>query len=306
MIERYRDGWYQDVPLLIQKADALFAAWRDEGKPQDRFSKAAVTKNKIYDSRGWLPSKTMIDKNFDAALKTLNPFYLPTAQPPGPAFVFPLRDLDNVCRQAQVRPVKGSPLFGKDKYLTLGYAHVFKGPRWFGNDWETIRLIIKARTVVLVEGPFDLLACRLIAPGTPALCTLTKKVSDDHIDYLSILGVKTIHLMFDNEKDGDTNRKALNTTRKMIRERCVTKMNVEMQTCPEHDASKALQKRLTALELRNLLQSLVCKDTTKSDPAVIKAMDSILEYYEPTITCPKCRLEVPSPSLTDGPVCRCS
>ena len=269
MIERYLDGWYQDVPLLIQKADALFEAWRESGKPQDRFGKLAVAKSKIYDNRGWLPSKSLIDKNFDAALTALKVFYLPKAQHPGPAFVFPLRDLDNVYRQAQVRPVEGSPLFGEGKYLTLGTPHVFKGPRWFGNDWETIRLIIKVRTVVLVEGPFDLLACRLIVPGTPTLCTLTKKVSEDHMDYLSILGVKTIHLMFDNEKDGDTNRKALNFTRKMLREKCVTKMNVQMQTCPESDASKALQNRLTAMELRNLLQSLVYKEMAVSMPDVV-------------------------------------
>ena len=156
-----------DVPAMLQKADKIFADWAAMGKPQDRFGKVALAKRKIYESRGWLPSKLHIEKNFDMLLQTLGVFYLPKAHQDGPAFVFPIRDLDHKYRQAQVRPCEGSPMFDADKkYQRLGSGNRYasSGPAWFGNDLETIRHMIERRVAILVEGPFDLLACRLLIP----------------------------------------------------------------------------------------------------------------------------------------------
>lgn len=255
MSERYLDAWYQDVPALIQKTDAVYAAWIQSGKPYEKFSKAAVTKKKIYESRGWEVCKPFIEENFDPTLSALNIFYVPKALQPGPAFVFPVRDLDNVWRQAQFRPAEGSRLWGEGKYITLGTMHAFKGPRWIGNDWETIRKIIRVHTVVLVEGPFDLLACRLLVPEVPCLSTLTKRISDDQLDYLSILGVKTIYLMYDNEKNNEPNRIGMFTARKTIREKCCTEMHVDLLTCDASDPSQALRNRGMASSLKTTLRT---------------------------------------------------
>ena len=83
-----------DVPAMLRNADKIFADWAAMGKPQDRFGKVALAKRKIYESRGWLPSKLYIEKNFDELLQTLRVFYLPKAHIHGPAFVFPIRDLE--------------------------------------------------------------------------------------------------------------------------------------------------------------------------------------------------------------------
>src|SRR6202041_1882975 len=88
---------------------------------------------------------------------------------------------------------------GVAKYGFLGKKDNVPGPHWFGNSDETLRNIARNRSVGLVEGYYDLLACRLMMPGAPILSTGTKTVNESHIQYLRMLGVKDIHLMFDNE-----------------------------------------------------------------------------------------------------------
>ena len=192
--DSFQSAWSM-MCRLARETDEAYARLAELGKP----SKLAVTKAKIYANRRWKAASAYIEKNFDAVLERMNVFYLPKALAPA-AFVFPLRDLDGRWGQAQVRPFEDSPLFLPDhKYRRLGVPYAFNGPAWCGNDDETLRQVITKRAVTLVEGPFDILACKLLVRiRARSLSSLTKGVTQDHADYLRILGVNRINLMFDN------------------------------------------------------------------------------------------------------------
>jgi len=251
-MDDFRSAWFQDVPALLAKTDEVYAKLAGLGKP----SKLAATKAKIYASRRWKPASAYIEANFDAVLRATGMFYLPKALPPGPAFVFPLRDLDGRWGQAQVRPFEGSCLFLPDhKYRRLGTPYAFKGPVWCGNDDETLRQIIARGAVTLVEGPFDALACKLLAPGCPVLSSLTKGVTEDHMDFLRILGVTRLSLMFDNERSGQ-GAKGEALTKWRIENKLGGGMRVEHADCPASDPGEALQSDRNAVALLEILEGL--------------------------------------------------
>lgn len=249
----FKDETFHDVPRLIAKADDTYEKLIALGKPD----KWTVTKTKIYENRGWNQSKPYIECNFDAAIMALGVFYLPKALRPGPAFVFPLKDLDGRLGVAQTRPFKDSYLYRPDhKYRLLGTNYPFKGPMWCGNDDATLRQIISCNTVLLVEGPFDVLACKLLVPDIFVMSTLTKGATEDHIDYLRILGVNRIVFMFDNE---ESQQGAIGewVTEKRIHEKFGGRdITVQSAKCSATDPSEALKLGSNALILKNYLESL--------------------------------------------------
>jgi hypothetical protein len=244
----FSEEWFHDIPKVMEKTDALYAELVKAGKTSGRNE---TTKKKIYENRGWL--KRFVEPNFDSVLNRLQVFYLPKALRPGPAFVFPLRDLEGRYNQAQCRPFPESYLFMPDhKYRRLGTEKPFKGPLWFGNDLATIEQVIKKETVCLVEGPFDLLACKLLVPDAPVLTPLTKGIGEDQLDYLLILGVKHIVIMFDNEKSGQGRRGA-----ELAKSRA-ERGGVETHSvsCPATDPSDALKTESNIIELELILKGL--------------------------------------------------
>lgn len=192
-------NWFQDVPELIRRVEILYS--KPEIKPGVS-DKLSLTKKKIYNGREWEPCRTLIDRNFDAELIRIGLFYIPRTFQPGPCFVFPLVDAVGFPIRARVRPIEGSELFGQGKYVDLGDKTQFVGPPWIGNDAETMRKIMETRSVILVEGGFDLLACRLLVPELPMLSPLTAGLGKKHVAWLRIMGVKNIYLLFDNDKKG--------------------------------------------------------------------------------------------------------
>lgn len=243
---RFSEEWFHDIPAMMAKTDAIYAEFIKAGKTESR---NATTKKKIYEERGWL--RRFAEKNFDSVLDRLQVFYLPKALRPGPCFVFPLRDLDHRYNIAQVRPFTDSYLFKEDrKYRMLGTDRAFKGPHWFGNDARTLQKIIEKEKVCLVEGPFDVLACKLLAPDAPVMSTLTKGVSEDHVDYLRILGVKTIVLLFDNEDSGQGD-KGVAASKYNIENKYAPGAGIEVLdlTGSGTDPSDSLKKEYTAAEL---------------------------------------------------------
>ncbi len=251
-MDDFRSAWFHDVPLLLAKTDEAYVKLAELGKP----SKSVVTKTKIYANRHWKAASAYIEKNFDTVLERMNVFYLPKALSPGPAFVFPLRDLDGRWGQAQVRPFEDSWLFLPDhKYRRLGVPYAFNGPAWCGNDDETLQQIITKRAVTLVEGPFDTLACKLLVPSCPVLSSLTKGVTEDHVDYLRILGVNRINLMFDNERSGQ-GAKGEAITKWRIENKFAADIRVGHVECPAQDPSDALRSDWNAVALMEILNGL--------------------------------------------------
>ena len=85
-----------------------------------------------------------------------------------------------------------------------------------------------------MEGPFDLLALRLLCPLYPTMSPLTKRLGKQHVAYLRILGVRRLLLMYDNEAQGVESMEQ--------QERQIGDMQVIPCTCPKKDPSKALEK----------------------------------------------------------------
>jgi hypothetical protein len=179
------------------------------------------------------------------AIEDLEMIYVPNGCGPGPAFLFPVRDVTGEIRRAHLRMVDET-VYGF-RYISLVNSEKFIGPGWSGNDEATVEAIIQTGEVTLVEGPFDLVALRAAEPRLPSLCPLSKRMSDDHWDYLKILGVEHIYPMFDVEKSRQ-GEAAMERMEVFHREFKVTPLR-----CPAKDPSDALKHPAKFEALRRTL-----------------------------------------------------
>ena len=210
------------------------------------------TLKKVMTFRKWL-SSVSASACLDA-IRDLEVVYIPQGMEPGPGFLFPLRDVTGEVKRAQIRLFPGND-YGDMRYLSIGDKTKFIGPAWVGVGEAAIASIISSREVLLVEGPFDLLAIRTIAPGLPSLCSTTKRLQDNHWDYLKILGVETIHIMFDNETSGRGEQAA------EIMAENPRGFRINPVKCPAHDPSDALKTVHHLEALRNTLRGITPRPT---------------------------------------------
>lgn len=237
--------WYEDIPNLLTETEQLYdrivAKWPNRGK-------RTVTGQKMVEVRGWQASMRLIAGNFHI-LDELEVAYIPKVMQPGPCFLFPLRDADGKYRYAQVKPLPGSVIGGTGKYRFIGSEPL--GPRLMGFVHSTIEQVLNSRSVVVVEGAFDCIACKLLSPDVPVLSPLTKKLSlRMHVPVLRMLGVRTLYLMYDNEASGQGN-KAME-----VEAQTLSKFfNVQILLCPATDPSEALKSATVASKLKRMLDS---------------------------------------------------
>ncbi len=238
----------ENIPVLMQRVDALYEDAVARGKP---FTKLSATRDKIVEVRGWKPALSMIEGNFERVLTELKVVYIPKVLNPGPMFLFPIVDLDGEYNYAQSNPLEGSIYYGK-KYYRLGVEPI--GPQWLGNSKETIRRIVDTGVAGLVEGPHDLLACRLLAPDVPVLCPLTKRIGKEHIAYLRMLGIHTLYFLYDNELD----TKGYTAAKYQARDvQTIPLIKAVNRPCTASDPSEALRNYNTAVSLKSLLDHLL-------------------------------------------------
>ena len=242
--------WFKDVPKLMSEVDILYTR---AGKVKWRSAA-----DRIIEARRWEPTRRIIEPNLEREITRLGVFYVSKVLGPGPCFVFPLRDMGvTAIQRAQLKPCytmkddKGKVC----KYINIG-PKLALGPNWLGNDFETIQQIIKQRRVLIVEGGFDLLACRLLRPDIPSLCPLKKSLGNEHEIYLRMLGVKRGFLMFDNEapKDGKTLGGG-NMSMHMTIDRIKT-MKMEMLLSPAGDPSACLESVVKTRALQKVLAEI--------------------------------------------------
>lgn len=229
------EGWWQDIPRLISRSLAIYE--KLEKDPTQ------ITSAKIKEQREWV----VAEKEIMPAVRDLNFLYVPKKLFPGPMFIFPEVDTEGKLR-AQTKPLH--TVFGASKYYSIGTAQEdFLGPIWLGNSDNTLELIIKHKLVVLVEGPFDLLACRILAPDVPIMSSLTKNIGKRHQEYLRILGVKNIILLFDNDEPGLVAMEALKNW--------IKTMKVSSLLCPAEDPSDCLKSSVKKEMLKALLEQVI-------------------------------------------------
>lgn len=204
---------------------------------------AKTTLKKAMAFRQW--SEAVPQARLLQAIEDLEMIYVPNGCGPGPAFLFPVRDVTGEIRRAHLRMVDET-VYGF-RYISLVNSEKFIGPGWSGNDEATVEAIIQTGEVTLVEGPFDLVALRAAEPRLPSLCPLSKRMSDDHWDYLKILGVEHIYPMFDVEKSRQ-GEAAMERMEVFHREFKVTPLR-----CPAKDPSDALKHPAKFEALRRTL-----------------------------------------------------
>jgi hypothetical protein len=241
-----------NVQTITEETDKLY----DRIVAKGGRDKLTLTREKIIEARGWQPSLYLTKDNFERALTELGCYYVPKVMQPGPAFVFPVIDIDRKRQYAQTKPLDGSVLCGKSKYRFIGSKGL--GPTWLGNTDETIKAVVHTGQVVLVEGLFDLLACWVLAPEVPVMSPLTKRLGKEHQAYIRMLGLRRLYLMFDNELPSAGNSiGAGNLAMRQHSKELSRYFDVRMLLCPACDPSEALKNGHTAAKLRAILRSVV-------------------------------------------------
>lgn len=194
----FTHGPFQDVRYLIKQTELLYQSQVIPKGGPDRFRAAA---DRAIDHRGWRPSLSLFHKNLEPVLRELGIFYVPKQLAPGPSFVFPMWDTKQEPVRAQINPFGWELVINGQtaKYARLGHNYEFKGPMWIGMSDKVLGLLMQKRVAVLVEGPWDVVACRVVGPNVPVISTATKTMNEMHFAYLKILGVERVIYLFDNE-----------------------------------------------------------------------------------------------------------
>ena len=158
------------------------------------------------------------------------------------AYSFPVYNPLGSLSLAQLRFVR--PI-GETRYFVIGNQSEHVGPQWFGLDRDTLERLTATRTALVVEGPFDVLACRIILGSEiPVICPLGKNLYHDHVRDLQCLGITKVIAMFDSDEAGAS------ATLPPIPTRRGHKLDVErtILRCPGKDPSDCL-KDLKAAKL---------------------------------------------------------
>jgi hypothetical protein len=249
----FSKGPWHDVEAFIESTRAYYAEHVTCG---DMHSLAVL---KSLEVREWEPSKVLIEPHFDEIVRELNIFYVPKSIKPGAGIAFPQRDIFGRFTYGKYYPFE--PIAFPDnspKYIFLGHKDPLGRPQWFGNTDRILTRIGITRFVVLVEGFFDLLACRLLVPDLPVLSTGTKKINDDHMAYLQMLGVERVYLLFDNETSSRDDEGAGTKAMRIISSVYGKKTGVDFRIllCPNDDPSMCLETPRSAKLLLDLLQEI--------------------------------------------------
>ena len=243
MAKRWIDEpWAKNPEVLIESLERVYRLAIKAGKVQ---TPALTARKKAMAVRGWcsaVPQDRLLK-----AIEDLEMIYVPDAVAPGPGFLFPIRDVTGEIRRAHIR-VNDDQVYGV-RYISAVDKDRFIGPSWAGMDEETVEAIIKTGSLMVMEGPWDLLAIRTLEPRLPAVCSLTKKLGPLHFDYLRLIGVPRIYVMFDNEKKGKLAEEAMIEKHKDC--------EIIPVACPAHDPSDAMKSVIKMQALQRVLSSLI-------------------------------------------------
>lgn len=196
MPERWIDQpWAKNPEVLIESLAKFYREAIRQGKVT---TVAEMARKKAMVVRGWCPM--VPQEPLLQAIEDLEMIYVPKGLNPGPGFLFPVRDATGEIRRAVIR-VNDETVYGT-RYITAGDRDKFVGPSWAGMTPWCMERILDTHAVLVVEGPWDLVAVRTVAPDIPSVSPLTKKLTSMHWDILTILGVERVYTMLDNDNPG--------------------------------------------------------------------------------------------------------
>lgn len=245
---------HQSVPRLIEDCDRFYEQLVIPTLGQDAHQIAA---DRILKHRKWSPAEPLIAKHLETVVRELGVRWVPKQLDMGPALLFPRYDTTGMPARATLRPVGWELAFGGEpvKYAQLGSRYVFRGPAWIGNTDPALTAMMVKRLAILVEGPFDVLACRLMRPDLPTLTSGTKTINSMHFAYLRVLGVDRLAFLFDNDrvKSGNAGAGQMAAEAK-VRWAKKEGFKAELLRCPAQDPSACLELLQTARQLRALLE----------------------------------------------------
>jgi len=254
--KEFTHGPFQNVPYLIEQTALLFDQQIIPKGGPTRFQAAA---DRAIDHRGWRPTLPLFQANLEPVLRELGVFFVPKQLAPGPGFVFPKFDTTGTPARGKFNPfgwelrIREAPV----KYAALGNNMEFKGPPWIGNSDAVLKQAIEHRVVVLVEGPWDAVACRVLAPNVPTLTSETKSMNEAHFIYLKVLGVKKLVYLYDNESstkvEGGIGAGKLAAAGMSANAKQFGFETVALN-CARQDPSKCLTSYEAAISLRNALR----------------------------------------------------
>jgi len=195
---------------------------------------------RFIEFRNWIVEPDRVKPALEKAMVR----WIPKQIVPGGAFFFPIYDHHNFLSLAQLRYLDPDP----HKCLVHGSLPDHLSPWWFGNDQETLIRIAELRKVLIVEGPSDVLACRIaLGNSYPVLSPLGKELKEIHQKDLLLLGVKKVQLLLDFDKAGQT---SANIQKESL------PFRVQRMICPSHDPSDCLIVESAMKKLSKLLSVL--------------------------------------------------
>lgn len=242
---RWKDEPWAKVPVLIAELETMYGKAVAAGRISNPTDTAV---RKIIQHREWCD--VLRPDVVAQVVDDLDVVYVPKGIGPGPGICFPIRDLSGRVERLHIRLLEDQPEFYKMKYMSLMDTERFIGPPWVGTDEATMQAIVDTGDVFMVEGPLDLLAIRVMGCTLPTLCPTSKKLTEDHWDYLRVLGVQRIVTMFDHEISG-VGTKAANALSR-------NRYGIESITirCPAKDPADACRRPQSARALRALMRNL--------------------------------------------------
>lgn len=240
-------SYWKDEPwakphTLMDLLEDIYAKAIKAGKITDPLDTAT---RKVIQHRSWCAS--VKPEVVRAEVERMEMVYVPKGVGPGPGLCFPIRDVTGEIQRLHIRLLEDGPKKFGMKYMSLVDRDEFVGPAWIGLDDETLGAILRKQELLLVEGPLDLLAVRIMRCPVPSLSPTSKRLSDDHWKHLRILGVEKLLPMMDNEASEQGAKASDWLTRNPFR------IDVTPLRCPSKDPSKALEHADTVDLLRQAL-----------------------------------------------------
>ena len=249
-MSRWKDEPWAHVNPLIAELEDVYQKGIKAGKI---VSPTDTAVRKLLQYREWSPS--VPQAALRRVIEELEIVYVPKGLGPGPGILFPMRDLTGEIMRLHIRLLEDGPERFKMKYMSLiDDKDNFIGPAWLGADDATLNAIIATGEVLVVEGPLDLAAVRIMGCPWPSLSSTNKKLTDEHWSYLRVLGVKHLHTMLDNEASQVGTRAAEWIARNPFN------ILVTDHLCPVKDPADALKQPWSMKLLANAFTKAISSD----------------------------------------------